>query len=88
MMRMENRMKVARLVFDDCGRNPAPDYRPGRAPSQVAQISQVVRLRAVFLRGLLDVIPLYGNTPTSHFGLRNVHPLLECGGELERRACR
>ena len=88
-MRMENRMRIGRLVYDDGGgRLPAPDYRPGRAPSQVVQIAQAARLRADRQRELLDVMPLFGRDPDAHYGLRDVYPLLELGDELGRRVRR
>ena len=85
MMRMENRMRIGRLVYADGDRLPAPDYRPGRAPSQVVQIAQAARLRADRQRELLDVMPLFKQNPDAHCGLRNVYPLRELGGELKRQ---
>ncbi len=85
MMRMETRMKVARLVSDDAGCTPAMAYRPGRAPSQVAQFTQVARLRTTRRRGMVEVMPLVDYCMALTGGLRGIHSLYERGGELSRR---
>ena len=84
-MRTNHRMKVARLVFDDADRTPAMTYRPGRAPSQVAQFTQVARLRATRRREMVEVMPLVDYCMALTGGLRDIQSLYERGDELERR---
>ncbi len=80
-------MKVARLVFDDAGCAPAMAYRPGRAPSQAVQFTQVARLQATRRREMVEVMPLVEDYCMALAGgLRDIQALYERGDELERRA--
>ena len=84
-MRTNHRMKVARLVFDDASCTPAMAYRPGRAPSQFAQFTQVARLRATRRREMVEVMPLVDYCMALTGGLRDIQALYTRGDELERR---